>query len=253
MECRIQLDENRVCKRYEVCCDETYPDLFTSANPRAKYLMIGGLWMEAAVQDEVKGRIQDLRILHDERREIKWNRITEPKIDLYTDLIQLFLDCRGGMRFRCIAVEASKVNMALHDEDPELGFYKFYYQMLHHWIDESCCYRIFLDTKSNCSRGRTTKLQDVLKKSHLLSTIACVQALPSRQVSMIQLVDLLLGAASSRMNGTLRAGGVKERIVKYLEKGLGRHRLEPTYPSERKYNIFKIDLDRGRNEIAAPA
>ena len=31
--------------KFEVYCDEANPDVLTSANPRARYLMIGSLWL----------------------------------------------------------------------------------------------------------------------------------------------------------------------------------------------------------------
>jgi len=57
------------------------------------------------------------------------------------------------MRFRCIAVDREQVNLALHQNDGELGFYKFYYQLLHHWILDNE-YRIFCDLKTNRGRRR---------------------------------------------------------------------------------------------------
>jgi hypothetical protein len=58
---------------------------------------------------------------------------------------------------------------------------------------------------------------------------------------LIQFCDVLLGAASSRINQTLNAGTAKADLVERLEKGLGR-RLAPTHKTEEKFNVFKIRL-----------
>ena len=49
---------------FEVYCDEANPDLFTSAKPKAQYLMIGSLWLPADLRDEIKTKIKALREKH---------------------------------------------------------------------------------------------------------------------------------------------------------------------------------------------
>lgn len=61
---------------------------------------------------------------------------------------------------------------------------------------------------------------------------------------MIQFCDLLLGAASRRINGTQRDGTAKAAVVQRLEAALGRS-LDPTHKGEEKFNIFKIRLQGG--------
>ena len=50
--------------KFEVYCDETLPDLFTSAHPCGRYLMIGSLWLPAELRPALKARITQLRDLH---------------------------------------------------------------------------------------------------------------------------------------------------------------------------------------------
>lgn len=62
----------------------------------------------------------------------------------------------------------------------------------------------------------------------------------------MQLCDVLLGAASSRLNETLKPGSAKEDLVKLLETRLDlRGPLAPTGAAEKKFNIFKIRLEGG--------
>lgn len=229
---------------FEVYCDEAHPDLFTSAKPQAQYLMIGSLWLPAALREEVKGKIKALRQEHNAWGEIKWTKVSPSKLAFYIELVEMFIGYGDKMRFRCIAVDQSQINMDLHQGDHELGFYKFYYQVLHHWILDFNSYRIFCDLKSNREPARFPELRKVLDNANLSADVQCVQALPSKQVTLIQLTDLFLGAASSRLNKTLREGSAKETLVMELEQRLGRQ-LGPTWRSERKFNIFNIDLRGG--------
>ncbi|MCA1287910.1 DUF3800 domain-containing protein [Salipiger bermudensis] len=230
--------------RFEVYCDEAFPDLFTSGNPKAQFLMIGSLWLPAEMREEVKAKIKTVRERHGAWGEIKWSKVSPSQLGFYLDLLELFFGYGDNLRFRCIAVDREQVNLALHEGDHELGFYKFYYQVLHHWILDFNSYSIFCDTKSNRERDRLHELGRVLDNANLSSSIESVQALPSKQVVLIQMADLLLGAASSRMNGTLREGSAKEHLVLALEQRLG-HKLRPTMRSARKFNIFKINLGGG--------
>ncbi|MFV1808822.1 DUF3800 domain-containing protein [Phaeobacter sp. Ax4a-4a] len=229
---------------FEVYCDETHPDLFTSQKPKAQYLMIGSLWLPAALREDVKAKVKALRQEHNAWGEIKWTKVSPSQLAFYLELVELFIGYGDKMRFRCIAVDQQQINMDLHQGDHELGFYKFYYQVLHHWILDFNSYRIFCDLKSNREPARFTELRQVLDNANLSADVQCVQALPSKQVTPIQLTDLFLGAASSRLNRTLQEGTAKEALVLELEQRLGRP-LGPTWRSESKFNIFKIDLRGG--------
>jgi len=231
--------------KFEVYCDEAMPDLFTSQKPGGRYLMIGSLWLPADLRTEVKGKVHGIREKHNTWGEIKWSKVSPSRLPFHIDLIDLFESYGLDVRFRCIAVDHTQVNMELHDNDEELGFYKFYYQMLHNWILDFNEYHIYCDAKTNRDSRRMQVLKRCLFHSNLSSEIKTVQSLPSGQVVMIQLCDLLLGAASSRLNNTLKETSAKEILVKRLESHLGWEKLEPTSRSESKYNIFKIRLRGG--------
>jgi len=230
--------------KFEVYCDESNPDVLTSGNPRVQHLMIGSLWLPAELREEIKSRVGVLRQMHQAWGEIKWGRVSPNRQDFYVELIDLFVSYGDNLRFRCIAVDRSQLNLALHDNDGELGFYKFYYQLLHHWILDFNDYRIFCDVKSNRDPKRLPVLARCLSRTNLSSSIDSIQSLPSHEVVLIQLCDLLLGAARSRINVTLRDGTAKAVVVQRLERALGRV-LAPTDKTEEKFNIFKIRLQGG--------
>ncbi|KPK90623.1 MAG: hypothetical protein AMJ88_15745 [Anaerolineae bacterium SM23_ 63] len=231
---------------FEVYCDESMPDLFSSKKPgKRRYLMIGSLWLPASLRDEIKKKIHELREKHNTWGEIKWNKISHPRLDFYLALIDLFISYDLNLRFRCIAVDHSQVDVSLLDNDEELGFYKFYYQLLHHWILDFNKYRIFCDVKTNRDPQRLKVLQRCLQYANLSSKIEDIQSLPSSSVVLIQLCDLLLGTASSRMNKTFKMGSAKEQVLQSLEQHLVKATLAPTSRNEQKFNIFRIQLGGG--------
>lgn len=231
--------------KFEVYCDETQPDLFTSKKPRAQYLMIGALWLPASLREDAKAKVAALRERHGIHGEMKWGKISPAAQGFYEEIIDLFFSYANDLRFRCIAVDHAKIDMAkFHDGDGELGFYKFYYQLLHHWILDFNEYIFFCDLKTTRSPSRLAELRKVLTNANLLADIVDVQPLPSGQLVLMQLCDILLGAASSRLNGTGPASPAKLAIVERIEARLG-CRLAPTWKSEEKFNIFKINLQGG--------
>ncbi len=232
---------------FEIYCDEVYPDLFTSNKPPVQYLMIGGLWLPADLREESKRKISELREKHSVWGEMKWRKISLSKQAFYEELIDLFMGFGMDMRFRCIAVDKDEVNFTLfHGNDRELGFYKFYYQLLHHWIYDFNGYSIFCDLKTNRDRTRLSALHRCLANSNRSAEISTVQSLPSPEVTLLQLCDVLLGIAQGRLNQRTTKGTAKEAVTMRLEERLNVNGvLTPTPRWEEKFNIFRIRLNGG--------
>lgn len=227
---------------FEVYCDESRQDLISKKQVE-QYLMIGSLWLPADVRKNVKLDIAQLREKHSVRGEIKWSKISSSKKDFYLGLVDLFISYQDKLRFRCIAIESSKVDLGWHNHDKELGFYKFYYQLLHHWILDLNSYTIFCDTKTNRDPSRLKVLLECLSSANLTAKINFIQALPSHEVVLIQLTDFLLGIVSAKMNNATQSKA-KLEVIAHLEQEL-HHKLVPTLQREEKFNIFEIRLEGG--------
>jgi hypothetical protein len=231
--------------RFDVYCDESHPDLLSSKDPQAQYLVIGSLWLPAECRQTFKEEIHTLRAEFRIGGEFKWQKVSPSKLSFYEALVDWFFLKENQLRFRCIAVEHQKVNLLkYHDNDQELGFYKFYYQLLHHWIFDFNEYAIFCDFKKNRSQDRLEILQRCLDQSNLSSGIKTVQAIPSHESVLLQLADLLTGIASARLNNVLSEDGAKSKVVSRLEELIGR-RIQHTFRNEQKFNVFVIDLQGG--------
>ncbi len=228
----------------EIYCDEAHPDALTSASCPARFLMIGSLWLPAALRPRLKHEIHDLRGRFGVWGEMKWRKVSPSRLSFYDALIDLYLSYGEDLRFRCIAVNRAAVDLSRHAHDPELGFYKFYYQLLHHWIRPDNGYYIFCDLKSNRDPERLPVLARCLSNGRRDARVEGIQSLPSDEVVLLQLCDVLLGAASSRLNGTLHAGTAKAALVERLERALG-HSIAHTWRDEKKFNVFAIRLQGG--------
>lgn len=225
----------------EVYCDEARQELFAGRS-RDGFVVIGGLWLESARREHLKARIGELRERHRVRGEFKWQKVSPSRESFYLDLVELFFG--EPMRFRAIVLAAQEMDaVRFHDADTELMFYKFYYQMLHHWILGQNTYRIFVDVRTNRVRGRVRTLERVLRNANLTAEIACVQALPSRELDVMQLADVLVGAVGFHFNGggtSAAKGAVVSRIEEHLD-----HPIRPTSRAEQKFNIFRFQSEGG--------
>jgi len=230
---------------FDIYCDESRPDLFASQNPPAQYLVIGSTWLRRNDRELFKGAIHQLRDKYHIGGEFKWLKVSPSKINFYEELISWFFDQHLSLRFRCIAIDHQKVNLVhFHDGDQELGFYKFYYQMLHHWILDFNKYTIFCDTKTNKHKDRFKTLQRCLNYSNIFSEIENVQAIHSKESVLIQLTDVLTGIVSARLNQSINCGSAKERLVNHTETLLNK-KIKSTPKTEEKLNVFCINLEGG--------
>lgn len=227
----------------EIYCDESRPELLVRQPLESTFMVIGALKIAAAAREKIKQEIKILANSHDCHGEVKWGRISRAKQDFYKDLIQVFIS-EDLMKFRCIVVDASKVNMRLyHDDDPELAFYKFYYQVFNHQLLPSNTYKFFFDEKTTHD---TTRLRELRRILGIVSgeIISGIYPLKSNQSVLIQMTDLLTGCVQARFN-TINKGlplsQPKREVLFHLEEQLG-HQIQSTAQNENKFNIFQIRL-----------
>lgn len=228
---------------FEVYCDESGVEALTNKQAH-KYMAIGGVWMPAEYRAMFKEQLNAIKAKHRIKGEFKWQKLSPAYLAFYQDLIAYFFST-PELRFRVIAVEASKVDhIKFNNADAELGFYKFYYQLLHHWIFDFNEYDIFIDLKVNRDTKRLTKLKEVLGNANLTSVIRQTQGLPSEQSLGIQLADVLTGLVATKLNGEA-TGAAKNSIIKDIEQTFIKRTIAPTPKWEEKFNIFKINLQGG--------
>ncbi|MEW5773241.1 MAG: DUF3800 domain-containing protein [Thermodesulfobacteriota bacterium] len=229
----------------EAYCDESHPDLLSSKNPKAQFIIIGGIWIKSDDREALKKEIHALRDKHFVGGEFKWQKVSQSRIDFYLNLISWFFVKKDDIRFRCVVIDREQVDLVkFHENDQELGFYKFYYQMLHKWITDNNTYKIFCDYKSNRRRDRLHVLKRCLHYSNLSASVDILQSTRSEESVFIQLTDVLIGAVSARFNRKTVDSRPKLRLIESIEKNIG-HRISSTSLHEKKFNIFKINLKGG--------
>jgi type III secretory pathway component EscV len=228
--------------KFDVYCDESSPDLLYHREA-SKYSLIGSLWLPHENRTEFKQSVTEIKEKHHYYSEIKWKKVSNNHKDFFIDLINYFFETEF-LRFRSIVIESDKIDLVKFNKgDAELGFYKFYYQLLHHWLLDFNEYNIFLDYKTDKERFRINDLWKALNNSNFTTSISNVQSLPSKQSLGIQFTDLMLGAINGKFNSGVTSEA-KLSIISKIEELLKRE-ISPTGKNVEKFNVFKINLQGG--------
>lgn len=228
---------------FEVYCDESGLEALSQKDAHL-FMAIGGIWMPANYRDIFKKNMNDIKLKHSVFGELKWNKVSPKFFELYKDILDYFFQTEQ-LRFRVILIESDKVNnYAFNNTDIELGFYKFYYQLLHHWIYDFNNYNIFLDLKINRDKSRLITLKNVLDYSNLTTGIKQVQGLPSEESLGIQLADFLTGLTNAKFNNEIKSTA-KIGLIEYAEQTFLGKTIKPSPKWEEKFNVFKMNLQGG--------
>jgi hypothetical protein len=224
---------------FDVYCDESGPELLCSKKPKAQYLVIGSLWLPEQRREEFKTALHGLRNRHRVGAEFKWRKVSSSRLSFYRECVDWFFAAGSDLRFRAIVVDRTKIDLVKFQEgDAELGFYKFYYQLLLHWTRDCNFYRVFCDYKSNRLPSRLKTLETCLNHANLASDLV-VQAVKSDESVLLQFCDVLIGVTQARFNQAPNIGPAKTELLAHLEQHLG-HPVKPTLLSEQKFNVFEI-------------
>ncbi len=230
--------------KFDVYCDESGPELLHSQKPKSRYMAIGSLWLPEFARLKGKSGLHELRHRHGIGSEFKWRKVSPSKLAFYCDAVDWFIAQGLEVRFRAIVVDRTKIDLVkFHDGDGELGFYKFYYQLLLHWTRECNEYHVFCDHKRDRLPDRLKTLGTCLNRANLASTVG-VQAVRSEESVFIQLCDVLTGLTQAHFNGIESIGPAKRELLLHLEDKLGRP-IRATSLGEQKFNVFEIQPGGG--------
>lgn len=234
----------------ELYCDESRQDLLvdkSKVTDHNRFVCIGGLWVPNKKRDALKKRINFLKQKYGISNEFKWGNVSINKIGFYKELVDTFFDEQfEDVFFRCVVIDALTVdNKHYNDDDQELGYYKFYYQLLNNWILPCDEYYVFTDYKTNKDRKRLHELKKITNSSLHGDYIKIVQSIDSSESVILQVQNILMGTVAYKFNfGDLGQSQAKRELVEYVEDKLNK-KIAPTPRNERKFNVFKIELKGG--------
>lgn len=223
---------------YNIYCDESCH----LEHDRQKAMVLGGIWCPAELRKRIARDIRGIKVKYNlsPRYEVKWNKISQAKLDFYIALVEYFFS-NVNLHFRVLVVPDKSVLRhkdfgQTHDE----FYYKSYFNLLKTLLQPGDCYNIYLDIKDTQGESKVRKLHNYLCNSHYdfdREMIRRVQQVRSHELELVALADLLIGAVSY-VHRTLNTSESKLAIIEKIRKLSGYSLLKSTLYREDKFNIF---------------
>ena len=223
---------------YNIYCDESCH----LENDHQTVAVIGAVWCPLETTREISVQIREIKKRNGMSPEFesKWTKVSPGGLPFYLDLIDYFFN-NPDLSLRTIVVpDKSKLRHGDFRQNHDDWYYKMYYNMLKAILDPDNRYRIYLDYKDTWGGKKVKTLHSVLCNQLGDSSkeiIERIQIICSREVEIIQLTDLLIGAVAYA-NRRLEGSTAKLEIVREIEKHSKRSLTRTTPLGEKKVNIF---------------
>jgi len=228
----------------DIYCDESRLEFLESKDDG--FMVIGSLWLKREKRDTIKSKIKAAKKKYNFNVEIKWTKISYKMLDFYKELVDIFVDLEEFHFFKAIVVDTSKINFKYHQNNSDIGFYKFYYQVLVHKMNSASNfhnYYIYVDNKTNKVYKPLPLLKKVLNNAIYNGNVKLIEPRDSYENIFIQYVDVLIGLVSYSYN-TKDMRGAKKELYDYASERLKILLNKKTSKNKHPFNIFEIDLDR---------
>lgn len=207
-------------------------------------MCIGYMKVAESEMLKIKEEIKAIKASHGILHELKWNTISNTKLDMYKELIDHFF--ASTIDFRCVLVKyKNKLNHVEYNQGSHDVFYDkmVFYLLANVWLNPSSDeFRVFLDIKDTKGREKLNKIDEIFtNKYHNNSPFKTFQHIHSHESQFIQLVDIFIGAVTYKARGLcdIESGSpAKKELVRYIEEKSGYSIDEGTEPWETKFNIF---------------
>lgn len=225
-------------QEFNIYCDESCH----LQNDGIDIMVLGAMWCPTEKRKEIFTRIREIKEEHGLAKsfEIKWNKVSKSKISFYQNLIDYFFD-DDDINFRVLVVpNKNELNHEQYSQTHDEFYYKMYFDLLKVIFSPNNTYNIYIDIKDTKSQYKVDKLADVLRNNRYdynKKVIKKIQQVDSKEVELLQLTDLLIGAVGY-VNRGLTTSEAKLRLIERIQKRSGYSLMQTTLLRENKTNIF---------------
>ncbi len=182
---------------YNIYCDESCH----LENDKQKAMVLGAMWCSFGSAKKIFQEVRDIKKEFGlaQNFEIKWNKISQGKVDFYLRLVEYFFS-NEALHFRTLVVpDKSILNHDAYNQSHDEFYYKMYFDMLKIILSPQDSYNIYLDIKDTQSQYKIERLKKYLQSTHYdydNRIIQKIQHIRSHEVEIVQLTDLFIGAFS---------------------------------------------------------
>ena len=223
---------------YNIYCDETC-HLEFDHQPN---MVLGAVSAPKPIAKHVNNLFKEMKERHGfpPYFEMKWGKVSPAKVEFYLEAINLLFDI-PELRFRCVVAPKGNLNHTLLEQTHDNWYYRMYYLLLDALIDNRNEFAIYLDIKDDSGQPERDRLREVLCTSNRdfnRERVIRVQAVQSHEVSLVQLVDVLIGIVCFANRPDPFPSKAKMKMVEELKR-LSHYSLRNSTPrGESKFNIL---------------
>jgi len=223
---------------YNVYCDESCH----LQNDGINVMVLGAVWCPKEKRKEIFAKIRQIKEEHGLKKtfEVKWNKVSSTKVDFYQHLIDYFFD-NDDIYFRALVVpEKSLLNHEFFNQTHDEFYYKMYFDLLKVIFSPHDSYNVYIDIKDTQSQEKVDKLAEVLRNNrydYAREVIKKIQQVNSKEVELLQIADLLIGAVGY-VNRGLTTSESKIQLIEKIQERSGYSLMQTTLLRENKTNIF---------------
>lgn len=219
-------------KTFNIYCDES-THLQHDGMP---FMMIAYISVGYNQMKQHKEQLKAIRAKHKAKGEIKWSNVSGGMYPYYADLIDYFFS--NDLNFRSIIVDKSQIDESKEEFTYDDFYFRMYYQLIHHKINQGYNYNIYFDIKDTRSHKKLARLKDMLQWN---ASIRNFQFIRSHESSFMQLTDLIMGAINYKLREKNKVIA-KNKLIEKIESHCKVPITKSTPKAANKFNLFFIDL-----------
>ena len=219
-------------KTFNFYCDESTH----LQNDDMPYMLIGYVSSAYNQLKQHKAAIKNIKAKHKIKGEIKWSNVSGGAYPFYSDLIDYFFST--DLNFRAVIVDKSRIDENRPNFTYDDFYFRMYYQLIHHKVNQEYNYNLYLDIKDTRSHKKLHKLNEILKYN---ASIKNCQFIRSHESYFMQLADLILGAVNYKLRGK-NIVIAKNKLIEKIESHSKVPITSSTPKNAEKFNLFFIEL-----------
>jgi hypothetical protein len=213
-------------------------------------MVLGGIILSAHHLETFNRFMGNWRLQNRMTAELKWNKVTNQKYAEYLSLVDFFFDAarKRVLRFKCVVLDTHQIDYrTYHYGDKELGFYKFFYQLLLHSFGRHVApkgRRLIVHMDQRQSRYGLSDFRTILnrgmRKQYSLTEdlVRVVESINSRLSDVMQVADILMGAVGFQWNDLPQKPGMRQAkidLANHVARSAGLNSLKCATPRHLDY------------------
>lgn len=205
-------------------------------------MLLGALWLDNTQLPIIVDSVRTIKKKHGiaPRREIKWTKVSNSKLEYYKDLLRLFAEL-DRVNYRTIVINKKKIDYEAYGKTQDEFYYTMQYLLVRNIAEKRLGeVRLFLDYKDAWSGKQSHKLAAYLNNTGSLHNKSLTaQPLRSHEVIGLQLADLITGAVMyANKPKDQQKSKAKMALIQLIEELIGQKLTQGTPYSAEKFNIF---------------